>query len=293
MTGAVGSDFFGTYLLDSLSANSVDITSISQIQDTKTGTAVIIVEESTGENRILITPGANGSVSPESIQPSLSPSSPTSLPDLIILQLEIPLSTVVAIIELARDKGVDVLLNPAPAVPDLPRDVYKGLKHLIMNESEAAILSSSLSDEGPASERKREMGKEESGPTEFNDDMQDLCERFHALGVVNVIVTLGAKGVYYSSRANCLDLASGKNGECGYIPAAKVEKVVDTTAAGDTFVGAYAVAVVRGERVEGGKEGIGNNVEKAIQWANKAAAKTVEREGSMGSIPWRDEVGEL
>ncbi|KAI4272336.1 MAG: hypothetical protein LQ337_005369, partial [Flavoplaca oasis] len=193
MTGAVGSDFFGTYLLDSLKSNSVDITSISQTPDTKTGTAVIIVEESSGENRILITPGANGSVSPESIQPSLE-----SLPELIILQLEIPLSTVVAIIELARAKGVDVLLNPAPAVGEVPRGVYRGLKHLIMNESEAAILSSSL----PTSDEKRKMGKEGGGRMEAQKDIQDLCEIFHTLGVTNVIITLGAKGVYYSSSVN-------------------------------------------------------------------------------------------
>ncbi|KAL9002900.1 MAG: hypothetical protein Q9180_009938, partial [Flavoplaca navasiana] len=190
MTGAVGSDFFGTYLLDSLKSNSVDITSISQKPDTKTGTAVIIVEESSGENRILITPGANGSVSPESIQPSLK-----SLPDLIILQLEIPLSTVMAIIELAKDKGVDVLLNPAPAVREVPRAVYSGLKHLIMNESEAAILSSSLSNEAPISDEKRKMGKGDGVfATDPNDNMQDLCTRFHTLGVTNVIITLGAKG---------------------------------------------------------------------------------------------------
>ncbi|KAL9016889.1 MAG: hypothetical protein Q9180_008779 [Flavoplaca navasiana] len=272
MTGAVGSDFFGTYLLDSLKSNSVDITSISQKPDTKTGTAVIIVEESSGENRILITAGANGSVSPESIQPSLK-----VLPDLIILQLEIPLSTVVAIMEMARDKGVDVLLNPAPALREVPRALYSGLKHLIMNESEAAILSSSLSNEAPISDEKRKMGKGDGvRGTDPNDNMQDLCTRFHTLGVTNVIVTLGAKGVYYSSSVD---------GECGHVPAEKVETVVDTTAAGDTFVGAYAVAVVRGGNTDGGK------VEQAVRWANRAAAKTVETEGSMGSIPWGDEVG--
>ena len=286
MTGAVGSDFFGTYILDSLKSNSVDITSISKTPDTKTGTAVIIVEESSGENRILITPGANGSVSLESIRPSLE-----SLPELIILQLEIPLSTVVSIIELARDKGMNILLNPAPAVPSLPRDVYKGLKHLIMNESEAAILSSSLSNEARPSDEKRELGKGHGEcATDLNDNMQDLCTRFHTLGVTNVIITLGAKGVYYSSRHD----ADGA-GESGYVPAAKVEKVVDTTAAGDTFVGAYAVAVVGAGTAGGGKalsESLeGGKVEQAVRWANRAAAKTVEREGSMGSIPWGDEVG--
>ena len=269
MIGAVGNDFFGHHLLSELKANGVDTTSVQQTDGEKTGTAVVIVEEDSGENRILITPGANASVvSPPSliISPSSSSySSSMTLPDLIILQLEIPLQTVVSIIATARESGVDVLLNPAPAVGDLPRDVYKGLKHLIMNETEAALLMEAL---GSETEEVEERGNPKN--------TQDICERFHALGVTNVIITLGAKGVYYSCRH---EDAEG----CGHVPAAEVEKVVDTTAAGDAFVGAYAVAVV----------GHGAGVAEAVRWANMVGARTVAKEGAMGAIPWGDEVGGL
>ena len=269
MIGAVGNDFFGHHLLSELKANGVDTTRVQQTDGEKTGTAVVIVEEDSGENRILITPGANASVvSPPSliISPSSSSySSSMTLPDLIILQLEIPLQTVVSIIATARESGVDVLLNPAPAVGDLPRDVYKGLKHLIMNETEAALLMEAL---GSETEEVEERGNPKN--------TQDICERFHALGVTNVIITLGAKGVYYSFRNE----AEGW-GEGGHVPAAEVETVVDTTAAGDAFVGAYAVAVV----------GHGAGVAEAVRWANRVGARTVEKEGAMGAIPWGDEVG--
>ncbi|KAL8652127.1 MAG: hypothetical protein Q9226_004391 [Calogaya cf. arnoldii] len=262
MIGAVGTDFFGNYLLDELKTSGVDISKIRKVEDQKTGTAVVIVEESSGENRILITPGANASVNP--------PLPIYPLPDLIILQLEIPIPTVVTIIQEARDKGVDVLLNPAPAVDNLPKDIYKGLKHLIMNETEAVILSANLDDEA------QEQWERERGNRSAGKNTQDTCERFHALGVTNVIITLGANGVYYSFRNE-----KEGWGEGGQVPAEKVEKVVDTTAAGDTFVGAYAVAVT----VDG------KSVVDAVRWANRAGARTVEKEGAMGSIPWRDEVG--
>ncbi|KAL8852018.1 MAG: hypothetical protein Q9221_003123 [Calogaya cf. arnoldii] len=264
MLGAVGTDFFGNYLLDELKTSGVDISKVHKIENSKSGTAVVIVEEQTGENRILISPGANASVFP--------PISLPPLPDLIILQLEIPIPTVVNIIQEAREKGVDVLLNPAPAVDNLPKDIYKGLKHLIMNETEAAILSANLDDAASeAYQRKR-------GNRMPENNTQDTCERFHALGVTNVIITLGANGVYYSFRNE-----KEGWGEGGHVPAEKVEKVVDTTAAGDTFVGAYAVAVT----VDG------TSVVDAVGWANRAGARTVEKEGAMGSIPWRDEVGGL
>ena len=273
MIGAVGNDFFGHHLLDELKANGVDTTRVQQTDGEKTGTAVVIVEEDSGENRILITPGANASVvSPPSLflpsSSSSSSSSMTSLPDLIILQLEIPLATVVNIIATARESCIDVLLNPAPAVGDLPRDVYKGLKHLIMNETEAGLLMGALGSETAEAEEEKGSPK----------NAQDICERFHALGVTNVIITLGAKGVYYSFRNE----AEGW-GEGGHVPAAEVETVVDTTAAGDAFVGAYAVAVV----------GHGAGVAEAMRWANRVGARTVEKEGAMGAIPWGDEVGGL
>ena len=286
MTGCIGDDFFGRYIIEQLKASGVNVSGVRTVEGEKTGTAVVLVEEGTGENRILITRGANDRclISQLMMLPSLSffhdddddeseeekekKKSKKRRLDMIILQSEIPSKTVVEIIKLAKESpgggatgGVDILLNPAPAPPDgLPNEVYNGLTHLIMNETEAAILS---------------KGQYNDNPAENHNDMQDRCEIFHAKGVRNVIITLGSQGVYYSFRND----AEGW-GEGGHIPAAGVERVVDTTAAGDTFVGAYAVAVVNGA-----------SVVDAVNWANKASAKTVEREGSMETIPWRDEVG--
>ncbi|KAL8917398.1 MAG: hypothetical protein Q9172_005871 [Xanthocarpia lactea] len=268
MVGCIGSDFFGRYILSQLTASGVNISGVRVIEGEKTGTAIVLVDEGSGENRILITRGANELCVISQMSLFHDESEETKRPDMIILQLEIPLETVVGIIKTAKEKGgggggggVDILLNPAPAPPDgLPREVYDGLAHLIMNETEAATLSKDQYNDDPA---------------ENTNDMQDRCEIFHAKGVQNVIITLGSRGVYYSFR----NYAEGW-GEGGHVPvAAGVERVVDTTAAGDTFVGAYAVAVVNGA-----------SVVDAVKWANKASAKTVEREGSMEAIPWRDEV---
>ncbi|KAL8790897.1 MAG: hypothetical protein Q9213_000322 [Squamulea squamosa] len=266
MVGAVGDDFFGNYLLESLKGSGVGVKSVRRLEDEKTGTAVVLVEEGSGENRILITAGANACVTPPKFD---SLDGRRELPDLIVMQLEVPVSTVVEVVKDAKGKGVDVLLNPAPAV-ELPRVVFEGLAHLVMNQGEAEVLSRSIGHE------EKESVKEE-GDDLRKKNMQDTCEQFHALGVTNVIITLGSNGVYYSFRKDTEGW-----GEGGHVPAAKVEKVVDTTAAGDTFVGAYAVAIVRGA-----------SIVDAVKWANKAAAKTVEREGAQDAVPWEHEVEPL
>lgn len=146
------------------------------------------------------------------------------------------------------------MLNPAPAVP-LPKDAFNGLAHLIINESEAAILTG----------RKVEEVEKEGFKWEV------VGEEFLGKGVRNVVVTLGAKGAFWANK-------EGR----GYVAAEKVERVVDTTAAGDTFVGAYAVDVV-----------IGNgDMGEVIKLACKAAGRTVEREGAQSAIPWADEVAQ-
>lgn len=172
-----------------------------------------------------------------------------------MLQLEIPLETVLQILMTARAAGVDVLLNPAPAVR-LPEEVYNAVTHLIVNESEAAILTGRKVEEVEAEEY--EWGT--------------VADEFLKKGVRNVIITLGSKGAYFES--------SDKR---GLVPAAKVEKVVDTTAAGDTFVGAYAVAMVR-------KGGAGLVTEEDVKAACKASAVTVQKQGAQDSIPWADEI---
>lgn len=197
----------------------------------------------------MLNAGANYSLKPTDFQVLPSP-----LPSLIVLQLEIPVSTTMQILCSARRQGVEVLLNPAPALR-LPDKAYEGLSHLIMNEMEAVILSGCNSEDI----------KNES-------ELPVVAASFHGRGVQNVIVTLGGRGVFFSS------LKSGT----GLVKAKKVE-VVDTTAAGDTFVGAYALQVVKGDF----------NIKFAVEKANKAAAKTIGKRGAQVSIPWANELDNI
>ena len=249
MDGAVGADTFGEELIDGLRANGVTTTGINRIVEERTGAAVIIVEEQTGENRILMSPNANYSLAPSAFVQISGP-----LPNLIVLQMEIPLDTTLQILRTAKEMGVDVLLNPAPA-QTLPKEAYLAVTHLIVNESEAAIISSSVGSNPPW--------------TEWGDHF----ERLIALGVHHTILTLGGEGVIYLNT---------DEQKIWRFHAEKVD-VVDTTAAGDTFVGAYATAVMANART-------GWNTAAAVSWANTAAAKTVERRGAQSAIPWLDEV---
>ncbi|KAK5138800.1 hypothetical protein LTR04_004174 [Oleoguttula sp. CCFEE 6159] len=179
--------------------------------------------------------------------------------DVAVFQLEIPLEVVLHNINEAKRKGLEVILNPAPAVP-LDAAVFKGLSHLIMNESEAAILSG--------------MSDEEFGSA----DLDDIASNFLVRGVRNVIITLGAKGVYYHTSPWYAIRKPGTT-----LAAARAT-VVDTTAAGDTFVGAYAVAVAKARALDD------FDVDAAVAFANRAAARTVERKGARAAVPWLDEV---
>lgn len=147
------------------------------------------------------------------------------------------------------------MFNPAPALP-IPESAYKDIDTLVMNESEAHILSG-------------ESGSEKSA------DLTPLLSHFLKLGVRDaVIITLGGAGVMYAT-------ASGKQGKV----AAKKVQVVDTTAAGDTFLGAYAAK--KAQHVGGRGE---FEYEAALEFATMAAGKTVERKGAMAAIPRLDEL---
>lgn len=309
MVGAVGDasagDGYGDLLVTNLRSQGVDTSGVVRPAGQKTGIAIIVVDEPTGQNRIILSPEANHFLQPghfddiSSSSPS-SPSSPSSSsivvslsnelstprPDLLIMQLEIPVPTVLRALRAARDGGVPVLLNPAPAVP-LPAEAYVGLAHLVVNETEAAIL-------GGASEADLET---EAG-------LEAVARKFLARGVRNVVVTLGGRGVYYMSSSSSSSSGSGSGSDVGdsggkgsgevvvvvkkgLVPAEKA-KVVDTTAAGDTFVGVYALEAVL---AAASSSGATFDVEAAVRKANRASAKTVERRGAQDSIPWRDELG--
>ena len=246
MVGAVGDDSYGPMMTAGLATVGVDVSGISTRPTTKTGVAVIIVEGSTGENRIMLSPEANSTVLPDQFSSLSSP-----LPDLLILQLEIPVETVLQILIAAHNQGVGVLFNPAPAAR-IPDKYYAAVTHLIMNESEAAILSGCSESE-----------------LESAEGRDRIAQSFQEFGVKNVLITLGGQGVHYSST----------DGKRGHVVAEKVT-VVDTTAAGDTFVGVYALEAIKEDF----------DIERAVEIANRAASKTVGRKGAQESIPWQDEL---
>ncbi|QGI85513.1 unnamed protein product [Fusarium fujikuroi] len=251
MIGAVGADAYGSVLLDSLKSYDLYHCEQGWGAGSQSGIAIIIVDEPTGQNRIILSPGANNS-----LQPSHFAEIPGPTPSLLIMQLEIPLETVIQAFKAAKTTGTPVLLNPAPAQV-LPAEIYQDLAHLILNETEAALLSN----------------KDES---EFENIsvVEKAAADFLARGVRNVVITLGGKGAYYASD----------KGAKGLIPALKVE-VVDTTAAGDTFIGAYAVELAGAEQ-----RSEQFDIEKAVRSGIWASSKTVVRRGAQVSIPWKDEL---
>ncbi|OJD15996.1 hypothetical protein AJ78_03788 [Emergomyces pasteurianus Ep9510] len=322
MLGATGllDTHFATLLQPTLHASGVQTSRIRQIPNSHTGVAVIIVDTSAGgENRILYSPGANYSgmqCTPEVLDLSLSP----PMPDVLVLQAEIPIETIIGILrgvcawKEARRKAaagieadVEVVFNPAPA-PDggLPVDVYGAVDHLVMNETECEIMAPVGLESGVGEGSETETAATSAGRRDR------IARHFHTLGVRHVLVTLGAKGVWYSAGDAGKDVQEqgmGDGGDGGWVrfvgevPAAKVERVVDTTAAGDTFVGGYSVQIARwrevrraagrgGEEltVEERREMYGLFTERAVKWATKASARCVERSGAMDSIPWADEI---
>jgi ribokinase len=239
LVGHVGQDSLGDFLLAQLEANSVETSHIRR-DPTATGTAIILVEEN-GQNRIVLSPGANANVSVDEIESVSFPDF-----DLLLLQLEIPLETVLRAAQRAHQNGVRVLLNPAPARP-LPDDLLANVDFLIPNESELSLLTGlPVTDLASADAAARQ-----------------LLQR----GVPMVIVTLGEKGalIVEPQRAR-------------HIPAFVV-KAIDTTAAGDAFIGGLASALQRDL-----------SLDDAVRFANACGALATTRLGAQPSLPRREEV---
>jgi len=239
MYGCVGDDVFGHELVRSLGANGVDTRPVKALEGVSTGVASITVCD--GDNRIILHAGANARVEAE---PSLEPLIEEC--DALLLQLEIPLETVLAAIDMARARGKRVFLTPAPAAP-LPEELYAKVDYLLPNEGESSAL----------------LGREIAG----DQDVFWALDRFRALGVAQPVITLGERGV-----------ALFVEGRPRIRPAHRVQSV-DTTAAGDTFTGALASAIVDGVALK-----------EAVNFAQRAAAISVTRPGAQNAIPTREEV---
>jgi ribokinase len=268
MIGAVGSDSYAPEIIKSLQCNTINTSDIKVVDDQSTGVAIVIVEHNTGDNRILLSPGANHCWDAADFLKLDSLGVPK--PQVISLQLEIPVEAVLQILRTARRYRIPCILNPAPAVP-LPDDAFEELEHLIVNESEAAILSRHSTAEIKA-DRCRNAATNDADY--YCDIWAKVSQDFHNKGAKNVIITLGANGAYCSDGS-----------VSAWVPPVAASRVVDTTAAGDTFAGVYAIRCAQGLLTKDAP-----SLREDVAYACKAASKAVEVAGAQSSIPWRDDI---
>lgn len=270
MIGAVGAGdpYYVSLLKPTLEESGVDCAGVKEIKDSQTGTATIIVDAgSGGENRILVVPGANhgGMEDPmEVLQRSLRKE---AAPDVVVMQGEIPKDTVFELILQLQSKTA-IIFNPAPVYPHgIPREILGMIKVLIVNETEIlqVMAESSVGKGMPLPD---ENGLEKK-------HLDNFANSLHSTGVKLVIITLGSRGSFYS-----VGMGPGR-----IVEPVSVGKVIDTTAAGDSFVGYFSVALARHLfEHHGTLEGF--DAGAAILRANQQAAKCVQRAGAMQSIPW-------
>lgn len=245
MVGSVGEDAFADSLLENLASAGVDHKFVTRYQENATGVALIVVDDH-GENSIVVASGANMHLEPADLKIA---EDAIASADVLLLQLEVPLETVIQAAEMAQAHQVTVVLNPAPA-RTLPGELLRLVDFLIPNETETALLS----------------GK----PVSSQEEIEVAAESLRDLGVGNVILTLGERGALLTGAS-----------ESHLYPAFKVNPV-DTTAAGDAFMGAFAVAL-----------GEGKSIPDAILFGNAAGALATTRLGAQPSLPTRAEVESL
>jgi ribokinase len=254
MIGRVGDDAFGKRLIDNLVQNGVDSQCVRTTNQCASGIAIVAVESS-GQNSIIVVPGANGTMTADDVieHETLIASS-----DIVLLQCEVPLEVVVETIRIANRSGVRVILDPAPAPawpgrfadPKSPYQVIPGISLICPNESEASRLT---------------------GLTIGSREQVEIAAKvLHEQGIEKVVVTLGEGGaLLYDGR------------EFHWIPPFVISPV-DTTAAGDAFAGALAV---RWSETD--------DLIEAVRFANAAGAIAATRRGAQQAMPSRKEIEEL
>lgn len=242
----LGNDLYADKLLENFTKVNIDIKYIQKVNNVPTGTALISINEN-GNNSIIVIPGANGTLSPVDIDRAEIDIYEAGL---IVAQLEIPLESVEYAAEIAHKNAIPFILDPAPAQP-LSNQLLSLLTVIKPNEVEAEQLT----------------GIEVNDKTTAYKAAKLLLKK----GVQNVIITLGAKGAIYANN----------EGAEKYIEGIKI-KAVDSTAAGDVFIGAFAVMLAEGKPYE-----------SAINFANAAAAISVTRYGALSSIPSKEDVEEF
>jgi len=236
MVSKVGDDMLGDGVFQNFERTGVDARHVERVNGQSTGTATILVDKS-GDNCILIVKGANGDLTPEDVERA---GEDLGTCDLILIQLEVPLETVYATLAFGRRRGVKTVLNPAPAVRDLDMERARDASFLMPNETELAILTRL--------------------PVESEAEVAAAAHSLVGRGFEAVIVTLGARGALIATPEGARRIAP-----------VKVE-AIDTTGAGDAFIGSFARYLAAGL-----------SLDAALAQASRYAAFSVTRRGAQKS----------
>ena len=243
--GAVGEDReVSQTMLELLHEDGINCQGIATLSNHKTGQAFVIVDDDS-ENLIYVHGGANMAFKPEHVDQNRDLITQS---DFVVAQFETPIDCTTEAFKIARQNGVVTILNPAPAIDQIPEELLKVTDMIVPNETETEVITGiKITDQA---------------------SMINAAEKFHALGIKAVLITLGSQGTFYSYA-----------GKIAIIPALKVN-AVDTTAAGDTFIGALSSVLNKDF----------SNLEDAIKFSNKASSITVQRFGAQPSIPYLKEM---
>ena len=241
--GQVGTDNGGEMMIKDLQDNGIDTTGIRENGQVGTGSAAILLDED-GQNSILVYGGANQQLSVDDV---VAAKQQIAAADFVIAQFETPQAATLKAFQIAKENGVKTILNPAPAHKIDPA-LLKLTDLIIPNETESASLTGII----------------------ITDETSMLMSaaKYAQMGVRNLIITVGAKGAFYCTQ-------DGYN----FVPAFKVN-AVDTTAAGDTFIGSLSSQL---------KPDM-SNIEKALVYAQRASSLAVQKMGALPSIPTHDEI---
>jgi ribokinase len=235
--GRVGDDEFGEPLVRALEEKGIDTSLVEKASGVSTGAAFITVTPD-GENAITVAPGANRSLTPGDVDAA---SEAIGNAKVLVAQMEIPVQTVRRAVEVASERGTRSVVNLAPTF-EVPRELLEKLDPLVVNEHEAAFL----------------LGREVEGVAGALSAAPELL----SLGPRSAVITIGENGAVFATGDSA-----------GHVPAPKVD-VVDTTGAGDAFVGALATQLAREATLE-----------DAVAYAVRAGAAAVTKEGAQGALP--------